>query len=309
MTANFGSLEEKMNYTDLIKRAFNLTLRNRFLWIFGFFVVTAGVWAASIALLTFGGSNKVQAESVVNITKDQAVSFFNQYAFPSLIGVLILLVIAIVMFVLALISRGALINGADKLGKGEKSDFSSAFKIGKKYFWHLWAVAIVYSLVVMASIMSVITPIVMGIFFVFFLPIAVLWSLLTFPLVLIINIAIIMILPFVYRAIIIEDKGVKDGILLAFRLFKRRFIDIIVLNLVLVISEIFYSMFAMLALALIAVVLFLIGVIIWTASLAIGIVFSFMAGALLVVCLFMLTSAFFAFQSVIVTLAYDKLKA
>ena len=78
-------------------------------------------------------------------------------------GILFLIFIAIK--ILALISRGALIDGINKLDSKKKANFKSSFKVGIKKFWKILGIGLVAILIILATLLVISSPIVL--FFVF----------------------------------------------------------------------------------------------------------------------------------------------
>jgi len=117
--------ETKINYLEIIKRALNITFKNKFLWIFGIFIaLTSGGSGGGNFGGNFGGGNTEEyfkgwkeklgigsGEEIVQIVKNFLES---HWIIIVSIGI-ILFLFAITLNVFAIISRGAIINGINKL--------------------------------------------------------------------------------------------------------------------------------------------------------------------------------------------------
>lgn len=125
-----------MNYGELIKDAFWITWRNRFLWIFGFFLG--------------GGQVFDLLQNANNLSQQEAFSFLG-YDVPLLVvrtrqlvldNLVLFLVLAAALVLigifLSLIARGALIDGVAVLHRGEERNFSSAFRVGSRTSSGYW---------------------------------------------------------------------------------------------------------------------------------------------------------------------------
>ena len=137
-----------MNYGEVIKDAFWITLRNRFLWFFGF--------------LLSGGQVFNLLQNANNLSQQGAFSFLG-YDVPLLfvqarrlvIDNLILFLILAVLLVLvgiflSLIARGALVDGVAALQRREERNFSSAFRAGLSNFWRVLGLSVLVLVIILA---------------------------------------------------------------------------------------------------------------------------------------------------------------
>jgi hypothetical protein len=136
-----------MNYGDLIKQAFWITLRNRFLWFFGFFI------SGSIGSFNFnpsmggpgdfdGGPGDTPPAWLSNptrwITDNVAL----------VIAIIVAVVVLVLVFIIfTLISQGALAESVAALHRGETRRFSSAWRAGVSNFWHVLGQALLFILI------------------------------------------------------------------------------------------------------------------------------------------------------------------
>jgi hypothetical protein len=124
-----------LNYGALISEAFWLTWRNRFLWIFGFFLG--------------GGQVFNLLQNANNLGRPETVSFLGDNAALFVLGARRLILDNLVLFLglavalaligifLALVSQGALIDSVAGLHRGEERRFSWALRAGLSNFWRL----------------------------------------------------------------------------------------------------------------------------------------------------------------------------
>ncbi|MFA5133517.1 MAG: hypothetical protein WC459_01810 [Patescibacteria group bacterium] len=137
-------------YRDIFKRAFFITIKNKFLWIFGFFTTFLGL--GSIYELVINKSLKnsdlflsasykfsVASLSGMLISKNlDKIKFLNLFLF---IGAVILLLAVLGVFIwLAIISLGSLIHASKNLDLKKKADFSKSFNAVKSKFWRLLSI-------------------------------------------------------------------------------------------------------------------------------------------------------------------------
>lgn len=145
-----------MDYIGIVKKAYHLTIKHKFLWIFG--ILAGG----------FGGFQGFNSNFSSNST-DWA-KFTNKMPYPTFAafwevwGALILTIAAICavigigLFILNIASQGALIGSVDDLDKGKKGNFGDGLKIGFRHFWRILGVILLYGLMILASIVVWLGP-------------------------------------------------------------------------------------------------------------------------------------------------------
>ena len=139
-----------MSYGDIIRDAFWIAWRNRFMWFFGFFVSGAlGSFVSPTNFGTFG------AETPASGSPLWLVNLFgwiqeNVILFAVLAAVLVLLLVTI-WLALYVISRGALAEGVAAIDRGEERTFSPAWRAGVSHFWPVAGQVTVISLICSAS--------------------------------------------------------------------------------------------------------------------------------------------------------------
>ena len=138
-----------MNYWDLIKDAFWITLRNRYLWFFGFF---AGVGGSSNFNFPRGGGgfddndfdrSGASAQFLGQVPFDGPVS---GVGIAALIGIVLLgLLIFLVFVILAVISNGGLADSVVAIDRGTRRSFGSTWRAGTSRFWRVLGYYILFS--------------------------------------------------------------------------------------------------------------------------------------------------------------------
>jgi hypothetical protein len=120
-------VEGIMDYGEIITRAWNITWKNKFLWVLGF-----------LAALTSIGSNS----NSFQYTMDES-DFVNNPEMAAQIGVLIFglmcvfMIIGIVLWLLSVAARGSLIDGVSRIDDGETVTLGEAFSAGTSAIWRL----------------------------------------------------------------------------------------------------------------------------------------------------------------------------
>jgi hypothetical protein len=127
-------------YRDIIKKAFILTWKNRFLWIFGFFASFLSLGGANEAIMRSGLRqsmilDRLSSWSFLGINMTEAGFFTAKSIVIIAAAVALITVMILAFFYLAIISVAAIIRAANLLDKGKKTDFTSNFEESKKQFW------------------------------------------------------------------------------------------------------------------------------------------------------------------------------
>jgi hypothetical protein len=149
-----------MNYGDLIKDAFGITLRNRFLWFFGFFVGGTGANFAGNLPSRAGSFNSddFQSSGAGLSAMQLGQGIFGNVALIAGI-VIVVLIIALVFVFMAIVSQGALADSVAALDHGEDRLFGSAFRSGMANFWRVLGYYVVFFLVTLGLLVVIGIPV------------------------------------------------------------------------------------------------------------------------------------------------------
>ncbi len=226
-----------MNYGDLIKDAFWLTLRNRYLWFFGFFAGGAG--GANFNVPS-GGSGGFDGEdfgepgpggfggrmSAQDLDPNQL--FFDNLAL--ILGIIALVLLVALFFIfMTLISHGALAESVAAIDRNESRRFSSAFRAGLSNFWRVLGYYLLFILITLGLLLSIGIPIALLVAGVFAgtesvgvqVLVAVLAGLAVIVLLIVVFIPLSIIGQFALREIVVGRAGVVGSIGGGYRLFRR----------------------------------------------------------------------------------------
>lgn len=146
-----------MRYGDLVKDTFRLTLRNRYLWFFGFFA------GASIPSGGGGGNfNQDDFEQsgggVSPVVAQVGSGDFGGAAF--VVGLVILAVLLALFFiVMSLISQGGLSESVAAVDRGEGRRFGTTFRSGLRSFWRVLGYYVVFFLIAIGLLVAIALPI------------------------------------------------------------------------------------------------------------------------------------------------------
>jgi hypothetical protein len=137
-----------MNYGEVLKTAFTITRRNRYLWFFGLFAggATGFNVPTSFSPPGGGGNSSVSAD----------LPSIDTGVIIAVAAVVVLLVVAAI--VLSLISQGALIDSVAALDRGGERRFVTAWRSGTRTFWRVLGWAALLLIIALAILIAVGLP-------------------------------------------------------------------------------------------------------------------------------------------------------
>ncbi|MDR3559243.1 MAG: hypothetical protein P4L62_04970 [Candidatus Pacebacteria bacterium] len=138
---------------SILKKAFTLTWKNRYLWWYGFFITLSGVGSFNYLF----NNNRNGRRDLVH--QHAIGNFISQNTHWLVIGAIIILILYAIFLILGIIARGALIDSLGKRLKDENSTFRSGFNRGRRFFGRIALVAILMDLFALASIIVLIAPV------------------------------------------------------------------------------------------------------------------------------------------------------
>ena len=147
-----------MNYGDLIRDAFRITLYNRYLWFFGFFAGGTGTNFVGNIPSTGGNFNPNEFQrSGAGLTAQVGQGLSETGVIFGI--VVIALLIALFFIFLALVSQGALADSVAAIDRGEGRRFGTAFRSGLNNFWRVLGYIVVFFLVALGLLVVIAIPV------------------------------------------------------------------------------------------------------------------------------------------------------
>ena len=137
-----------MNYGELIGDAFRITLRNRYLWFFGFFA--GGSTSFNVPTnVPMGGGNFNPDDFQSSSSILSAVQVGQGLGTGILIaGVVIVAIILALFFIfMSIVSQGALADSVAAIDRGDRRGFGVAFRSGMGNFWRVLGYFVVFILI------------------------------------------------------------------------------------------------------------------------------------------------------------------
>jgi hypothetical protein len=142
---------KKIQYLDILKRAFLMTWNNKFLWVFGLFVFLGSLNSN----LNFN-TGKV---SETNEKFQSVVNFMQSNPRTSLALGLMFLLVAIVFFLMRFLGMAAIIKSANNISVYSQSKIRAVFSEAEKYLWRLLLLEIIVNLALLVVIIILVFPI------------------------------------------------------------------------------------------------------------------------------------------------------
>lgn len=147
-----------MDYGELIKSAFWISVRNRYLWFFGFF--------ASTSFPNFSGNipnagGSFDSDPGSDFSSSMALQAgggaFDNVALIAAIITLAVLILLVYLF-FALVSQGALTDSVAAIDRGEARRFGSTFRAGMSNFWRVLGYYVLFFLIVLGLLLVIGLP-------------------------------------------------------------------------------------------------------------------------------------------------------
>jgi hypothetical protein len=311
-----------MNYLDLIKDAFWITLRNRYLWFFGFFAGAGGGGTnfgfpsgSSSGSGDFDVENGRQASAAPVLAAQQ--SAFDNVALIVTLVVLFLLIL-LIFVILYLISQGALAESVAAVDRGERRRFSSAWRAGVSNFWAVLGQVLLFILTGAGFLLVIGIPaivLVLGTFAVTdsgwlrILPVVVV-ALIAISLLIVVFVSLAIVSQFALRELVVGGERVFGSIGGGYRLFRRNLGRSLLLWLIQVVLMLVAGIALVIAAILLGLVLFIPAIVLavaeyGTAAVLAGVV----AGLILLPILLVAFGIIGTFNHSYWTLAYLRLTA
>ncbi len=125
-----------MDYIALFKRAWHITFKYKFLWLFGLFL---GISANFTGGTNYNFEKEESTEVYKNLQNFLAENFIWLIVLSS-----ILLALFLIFIFLRIASEGALISSINQVEEKEEINLARSFKLGLHYFWKILAIKFLF---------------------------------------------------------------------------------------------------------------------------------------------------------------------
>jgi hypothetical protein len=306
-----------MNYGDLIRDAFRITLRNRYLWFFGFFAGGTGTNLVGNVPSTGGNFNPDEFQrSGAGLTAQVGQGLSETVVIFGI--VVVLLLIALFFFILVIISQGALADSVAAIDRGEGRRFGTAFRSGLNNFWRVLGYIVVFFLVALGLLVVIAIPVALLIGGTFAatqstgvrISVAVIIGLLAILLLILVFVPLYIISQYALRDIVVRRERVLGSVGSGYGLFRHNIGRSLLLWLIQLGLSIGIGIAFILLLLIVGLVLFIPTIALAIAGSSTGaIIAGVIAGLILLPLLLVATGAIGTFSHAYWTLAYLRLTA
>ena len=306
-----------MNYGDLIRDAFRISWRSKYLWFFGFFA--GGVGSGFSGNVPSGAGNFDGGGPEQSGTPGLAAQlgpgiFDNAALVVALVAVGV--VVLLLLLALVLISQGALAENVAAIDRGEGRRFGLGWRAGLANFWRVLGYYIVYFLIALGLLVAIGIPIALLIAGTFAatdsvgarVTVAVLAGLLGVLALILVFIPLSIVSQYALREIVVRRTGILASFGGGYRTFRRslgRSLLVWLINLLLGIGG---TIAALIGLGIVGLVLFLPAILLAFAEMATAaVVAGVVAGVILLPIVLVVSGATGTFFHSYWTLAYLRL--
>ena len=295
-----------MDYFGILKKAYEITIKHRFLWIFAILAGGAGAtWGMSFPSNSVSYSDKWD-KYFNSVGQVQLEHFWLNYwsAIAAIIG--LILAFSLVWLVLSTIAKGSLLGSVESIQKGQKFNFRLGFNFGWHKFWRILAVSILVGLIIILSILALILPVILFVLAKVY-ALAVIYGILFFFFDLALWLYLRVMYPYIQRTAVLGDLGSWEAIASSWSFFKKHFKDIAVIYLLLIAVSMVFGAGMLLVLLVLGGLLFAIGLALYLASQMIFWLYVVSFGLIFLLLIIVLKGIFGAFNSSVLTLVYLEL--
>lgn len=142
------------NYIDIIKKAWAITWKNRFLWWFGAILALG----SGIGMLDWP---RFESDIVPEHQKQAFFLFFEKHFGWMIMGFLLAAAIILAIIIFSIIARAGLIRSIEKIIEKKSANFTCGMNEGKMFFWRILGLEIVIAASLMITILILSSPIVL----------------------------------------------------------------------------------------------------------------------------------------------------
>lgn len=222
-----------MDYASLIRDSFRITLRNRYLWLFGFFA--GGTGGCSVPGGGGGGFDNGDDPAPPDFPEfSGALSLQSVPDLPATIALIVAvavlaLLVVIIFMILSLISQGGLANSVAAIERGEQRGFGSTWRAGTSRFWRVLGYYIIFFLISLAVLIVVLLPALLAFLGVFLvteslgarIAAGVLAIFAAIGLLVLLFIPLGIVSQYALREVAVRGNGILDSVGSGYRLFRR----------------------------------------------------------------------------------------
>lgn len=254
-------------YKDIIRKAWRLTWKHKYLWFFGLFATIlssagASAWDLFITNSTrvfespeyFSNLKILYSTGTLGLVYDNVLANLSSFwTLPPDVFILIILMLGLVA--MAILSQGSLIHGVSKIGDDEKTNIHADFEAGRKSFWRLAGLQVIFQLAIYGSLFIIGAPLITLYLTKGAETSASILSFLSYIVLLPLSIIIYFLLLYASIFTVIKKTKIIESVIYAWNLFKKNWISSLEFALLLFIINMVLGFVFVLVLAVPAVII------------------------------------------------------
>jgi hypothetical protein len=261
-----------IDYSDILKKSWKITWKNKFLWWFGLFLALGGG-----ININFPGGDWGKQLNGVGVSMDV---IFKEHMILLVLLLILIVLIMLTLLVFKILVYAGIIRSLNAIEKNEQGGFKRGLAAGKKYFWKLLAVSLLAGLFVVCIAVVLALPVAV----LFYLKSVVFGGLATFFAILIFIPVIVMVsyvAKYARYYIVLSELEIRDSLEAGYFLFRKNIFESIVMSFFFI-PIVFLLGFALLILLVCMAVIFIaIGLLLYIFILKAGAIVVLAAGIVL----------------------------
>ena len=325
-----------MDYFNLIKEAFRITFKHKYLWILG---ILSAFTESSISVPNIGSFNSSDLEQIKNFFKstnpaspsstptsnlvqnmvlgnkisiNDFINWIQNHLNLIIIIGIILILLAIIVLVVSLMAKAGLIWGVSEIDSLTNNDrkvcLKDCFQKGINVFWRIFGFEIIIGLIVLATLLIYITPLIFMTIVKMYTE-AIIWAIILLIPLIIVFLFLGILRQYSHRFIAIEKNGVSESLHNAYNLFRKNLKEVLIIWLLNIALSIVLAIILTLVIIIVALVLtFGCIALYWSLGATASIIFGIISALILLIILFLTSGIITTFISSYWTLAYLRLE-
>lgn len=288
-----------MDYFKILKKAFEIALKNKYLWFFAIFA--GGVGSSFNSSFSNSISYTDKWDQYLNQARWE--NFWTSFGGLIMIILGLLIIFGIAGIIFSIISQGAILGSVRAIEENQKHNFWMGVAFGWHKFWRVFGVGIIMFLAILFSLIVLVVPIVLFILAKIYIA-AVIFGIFCLVLDLILWFYLGVMFPYIQRLAVLDNHGSWKAFLSSWQFFKTHWKVILITYLILIAVGLATVMAFFLIILIIGGLLFIIGFALYLASMAAFWMYVAVFGCAFLLLLLILGAAINTFRSAILTLVY-----
>ncbi|MEK7142866.1 MAG: hypothetical protein AAB785_01520 [Patescibacteria group bacterium] len=222
-----------MDYLGIVKKAFQITIKHRYLWIFGILAggISGGIRGLNISLPNNSTLNGDKFDQTLMNKFPDFSNFWTNY-WGIILGIIVVLIfLGLIMVIISIVAQGALLGSIEAIEKKQTNNFWNGVGFGFRKFWSVLGVGLIFSLIVILSLAMLIVPIILFVMAKIWV-LAIIYGLLICLVDLVLWIFMGIISPFTLRLAVLGNLGVWGAIRNSWPFFIKNWKEIVVILLI-----------------------------------------------------------------------------